>query len=65
MRPDFKKMNNMIPAIVQDYQTKQVLMMAYVNEEAYDKMLETKETYFYSRSRNELWHKGETSGHYQ
>ena len=64
MRPDFKKMNNMIPAIVQDYQTKQVLMMAYVNEEAYDKMLETKETYFYSRSRNELWHKGETSGHY-
>ena len=52
MRPDFKKMNNMIPAIVQDYQTKQVLMMAYVNEEAYDKMLETKQTYFYSRSRN-------------
>lgn len=65
MRPDFQKMNNMIPAIVQDYQTKEVLMMAYVNEEAYDKMLETKETYFYSRSRNELWHKGETSGHYQ
>lgn len=65
MRPDFKKMNNMIPAIVQDYQTKQVLMMAYVNEEAYDKMLETKQTYFYSRSRDELWHKGETSGHFQ
>lgn len=65
MRPDFKKMNNMIPAIVQDIKTNQVLMMAYVNEEAYDKMLETKETYFYSRSRNELWHKGETSGHFQ
>lgn len=65
MRPNFKKMNDMIPAIVQDYQTKQVLMMAYVNEEAYDKMLETKETYFYSRSRQELWHKGETSGHFQ
>lgn len=65
MRPDFNKMNDMIPAIVQDYQTKDVLMMAYVNEEAYDKMLETKQTYFYSRSRNELWHKGETSGHYQ
>ncbi len=65
MRPDFKKMNNMIPAIVQDVKTNDVLMMAYVNEEAYDKMLETKETYFYSRSRNELWHKGETSGHYQ
>ncbi len=65
MRPNFEKMNHMIPAIVQDYQTKQVLMMAYVNEEAYDKMLETKQTYFYSRSRNELWHKGETSGHFQ
>lgn len=65
MKPDFKKMNNMIPAIVQDYQTKQILMMAYVNEEAYHKMLETGETYFYSRSRNELWHKGETSGHFQ
>lgn len=65
MRPDFQKMNYMIPAIVQDYQTQEVLMMAYVNEEAYDKMLETKETYFYSRSRQELWHKGETSGHYQ
>ncbi len=65
MRPDFEKMNHMIPAIVQDVKTKQVLMLAYVNEEAYDKMLETKQTYFYSRSRNELWHKGETSGHYQ
>jgi len=65
MRPDFNKMGNMIPAIVQDYQTQAVLMMAYVNEEAYDKMLETKQTYFYSRSRNELWHKGETSGHFQ
>jgi phosphoribosyl-ATP pyrophosphohydrolase len=65
MKPDFKKMNGLIPAIVQDAQTKQVLMLAYVNEEAYQKMLETKETYFYSRSRNELWHKGETSGHIQ
>lgn len=65
MKPDFQKMNGLIPAIVQDYQTKEVLMMAYVNEEAYQKMLETKETYFYSRSRNELWHKGETSGHFQ
>lgn len=64
MRPDFKKMA-LIPAIVQDYQTKQVLMLAYVNEEAYDKMLELGQTVFYSRSRNELWHKGETSGHYQ
>lgn len=65
MRPDFKKMNGMIPAVVQDVKTKQVLMLAYVNEEAYDRMLETHETCFYSRSRQELWHKGETSGHYQ
>lgn len=64
MKPDFNKMA-LIPAIVQDYQTKQVLMLAYVNEEAYQKMLETKQTYFYSRSRNELWHKGETSSHFQ
>ena len=64
MKPDFTKME-LIPAIVQDYQTNEVLMLAYVNEEAYQKMLETKQTFFYSRSRNELWHKGETSGHFQ
>lgn len=64
MRPDFKKME-LIPAIVQDYQTKEVLMLAYVNEESYDKMLELKQTVFYSRSRQKLWHKGEESGHYQ
>ena len=55
----------LIPAIIQDYQTNEVLMLAYVNEEAYKKMLETNQTYFYSRSRNELWHKGQTSGHFQ
>ncbi len=65
MKPDFNKMNGLIPAIVQDVKTKQVLMLAYVNEEAYDMMLKTHETYFYSRSRQELWHKGETSGHFQ
>lgn len=64
MKPDFKKME-LIPAIVQDYQTNQILMLAYVNEEAYNKMLETKQTYFYSRSRKQLWHKGEISGHFQ
>lgn len=64
MNPDFNKME-LIPAIVQDYKTKQVLMLAYVNEEAYQKMIKEKQTYFYSRSRQELWHKGETSGHYQ
>ena len=64
MRPDFKKME-LIPAIVQDYLTKEVLMLAYVNEGAYDKMLELKQTVFYSRSRKKLWHKGEESGHFQ
>ena len=64
MKPDFKKME-LIPAIIQDYQTNEVLMLAYVNEEAYKKMLETNQTYFYSRTRNELWHKGQTSGHFQ
>ena len=64
MKPDFKKME-LIPAIIQDYQTNEVLMLAYVNEEAYKKMLEKNQTYFYSRSRNELWHKGQTSGHFQ
>ena len=64
MKPDFKKME-LIPAIIQDYRTNEVLMLAYVNEEAYKKMLETNETYFYSRSRDELWHKGQTSGHFQ
>ena len=64
MKPDFKKME-LIPAIVQDYKTNQVLMLAYVNEESYNLMLEKKETYFYSRSRQKLWHKGETSGNFQ
>lgn len=64
MKPDFEKME-LIPAVVQDYSTKEVLMLAYVNEESYEYMLENKETCFYSRSRKELWHKGETSGHYQ
>lgn len=64
MKPDFNKMP-LIPAVIQDYKTNEVLMLAYVNEEAYEKMLEEKQTYFYSRSRQALWHKGETSGHFQ
>lgn len=53
------------PAIVQDYHTREVLTLAYVNEEAFLKSLETKETWFWSRSRAELWHKGATSGNTQ
>ncbi len=55
----------LIPAIIQDIETKQVLMMAYMNEESLTKTIETKETWFWSRSRQELWHKGATSGHIQ
>jgi phosphoribosyl-ATP pyrophosphohydrolase/phosphoribosyl-AMP cyclohydrolase len=56
---------DLIPVITQDYYTGEVLMMAYMNEEAYDKTLETDLVTYYSRSRNSQWVKGETSGHYQ
>lgn len=55
----------LIPAIVQDAVSKEVLTLAYMNEESLKKSLETKETWFWSRSRAELWHKGETSGNTQ
>lgn len=55
----------LLPVIVQDAHTSEVLMMAYANQEAYDRMLETGRTHFYSRSRQRLWMKGETSGHVQ
>lgn len=55
----------LIPAIVQDDITGDVLMLAYMNKEALEKTIETKETWFFSRSREELWHKGATSGNRQ
>ncbi|MFB6468609.1 bifunctional phosphoribosyl-AMP cyclohydrolase/phosphoribosyl-ATP diphosphatase HisIE [Cytobacillus sp. Hz8] len=55
----------LVPAIVQDAITKEVLTLAYMNKESLQKSLETRETWFYSRSRQELWHKGETSGNTQ
>jgi phosphoribosyl-ATP pyrophosphohydrolase/phosphoribosyl-AMP cyclohydrolase len=64
MKLDFDKQNGLIPAIVQDYRTNKVLMLGYMNEEAYNKTLDTKMATFFSRSRNELWTKGETSGNY-
>jgi phosphoribosyl-ATP pyrophosphohydrolase/phosphoribosyl-AMP cyclohydrolase len=57
--------NGLLPAIVQDALTGEVLMLAYMNEESLVKTLDTGETYFWSRSRSELWHKGATSGHVQ
>jgi phosphoribosyl-ATP pyrophosphohydrolase/phosphoribosyl-AMP cyclohydrolase len=64
MKLDFDKQNGLIPAIVQDYKTKKVLMLGFMNEEAYKKTLDTRMATFFSRSRNELWTKGETSGNY-
>ena len=55
----------LITAVVQDAQSKEVLTVAYMNEESLQKTIETGETWFYSRSRQELWHKGETSGNIQ
>ncbi|MER1985665.1 MAG: bifunctional phosphoribosyl-AMP cyclohydrolase/phosphoribosyl-ATP diphosphatase HisIE [Solibacillus sp.] len=55
----------LIPAVVQDAQSKEVLTVAYMNEESLAKTIETGETWFFSRSRNELWHKGATSGNTQ
>ncbi|MBO5489453.1 MAG: bifunctional phosphoribosyl-AMP cyclohydrolase/phosphoribosyl-ATP diphosphatase HisIE [Eubacterium sp.] len=55
----------LVPCVVQDYKTNEVLMMAYMNEESYKATCETGKMTYYSRSRNELWCKGETSGHYQ
>ncbi|MCZ2123012.1 MAG: phosphoribosyl-AMP cyclohydrolase [Anaerolineales bacterium] len=57
--------NGLAPAIVQDASTKQVLMLAYMNQEALRQTLEKGETVFWSRSRNEFWHKGATSGNTQ
>ena len=64
MEIDFNKMNGLVPAIVQDAKTLKVLMLGFMNEEAYNKTLETGKVTFYSRTRNTLWTKGETSGNY-
>jgi phosphoribosyl-ATP pyrophosphohydrolase/phosphoribosyl-AMP cyclohydrolase len=64
MEIDFKKMGGLVPAIIQDAETKNVLMLGFMNEEAYNKTMETNKVTFYSRTRNCLWTKGETSGNY-
>ncbi len=63
--PDFNKGKGLLPAIVQDFETNEVLMLAYVNSEAWQKTLETGKATYWSRSRNSLWIKGETSGNVQ
>jgi len=62
---DFKKTNGLVPAIAQDYKTNEVLMLAYMNEEAWKNTLKTGKATYYSRSRQKLWVKGESSGNVQ
>ncbi len=63
--PDFAKSSGLLPAIAQDAQTGEVLMMAYMNAESYAQTLATGRAVYYSRSRKKLWRKGEESGHVQ
>jgi phosphoribosyl-AMP cyclohydrolase len=65
LRPDFAKCGGLVPVIAQEGCTGEVLMLAYMNEEAWDKTLRTGEVHYFSRSRKCLWHKGGTSGHVQ
>ncbi|EDS76565.1 imidazole glycerol phosphate synthase subunit HisF [Clostridium botulinum C str. Eklund] len=62
---DFKKCNGLVPTIIQDFKNGEVLMLGYMNEEAFARTIESGTTWFWSRSRNELWNKGETSGNTQ
>ena len=63
--PDFAKGNGLVAAIAQDAVSGEVLMLAWMNAEAWERTLATGEAHYYSRSRKELWHKGGTSGHVQ
>jgi phosphoribosyl-AMP cyclohydrolase len=65
LRPDFVKCGNLVPVVTQDAATGEVLMMAYMNEEAYNETLKTGNAVYFSRSRNKLWRKGEESGNVQ
>lgn len=65
IEPDFDKTGGLIPAIVADYESGDVLMLAYMNRAAWENTLSTGKATYYSRSRDQLWVKGETSGHTQ
>lgn len=64
MELDFDKMNGLVPAIIQDARTKNVLMLGFMNKEAYEKTIELNRVTFFSRTKNRLWTKGEESGHF-
>ncbi len=63
--PDFAKGGGILPVIAQDHETGEVLMLAYMNKEAWEKTVKTGKLHYWSRSRRKLWLKGETSGHVQ
>ncbi len=63
MELDYKKLSGLVPAVIQDDETGCVLMLGYMNDEAFRKTVETRNVTFFSRSRNRLWLKGESSGH--
>ena len=65
MKPDFTKSKGLLPAIAQDFKTGEILMQAYMNEESWKETLKCGYAVYYSRSRKELWKKGETSGNLQ
>lgn len=65
IEPNFNKMDGLIPAIVQDAETKDVLMLAYMNRASWEATLQSGKATFWSRSRQKLWLKGESSGHVQ
>jgi phosphoribosyl-AMP cyclohydrolase len=65
MTPDFKKCGGLIPAIAQDAETGEVLMLAFMNQEAWEETLKTGKATYWSRTRQELWIKGQSSGHLQ
>jgi len=62
---DFNKLGGLVPAVIQDAATGEVLMVAFMNQDAWERTLQTGEAHYYSRTRRTIWHKGGTSGHVQ
>lgn len=65
MNIDFKKSNGLVPVITQEYGTNEILMLGYMDEEAFYLTVQTKIVHYFSRSKNRIWKKGESSGHFQ
>ena len=65
IKPNFEKLNGLLPVIIQDYKTSKVLMLGFMNREAWQRTLKTGKATYYSRTRKAIWQKGETSGNAQ